>query len=169
VVAIAFVPSCATFAQSIDSSHLPGIDFSRYHTYKWVVIEGRQHPDANKDAQIRQLIDRQLATKGLEKTDGTSDLSVGYQVALTKTETWKTDENWTSTVLLDDSYATRKKVTINRGTLVIDMYDAAAKKLVWTGSVTKTIDTSDAPANSEQKQKTVQNAVRALLKNYPPK
>jgi hypothetical protein len=38
------------------------------------------------------------------------------------------------------------------------MYDTAAKKLVWTGSVTKTIDTSDSPANPEQKQKTVQKA-----------
>jgi hypothetical protein len=169
VLVIAFVARCVAFAQSIDSSYLPEVDFSKYHTYKWVTIQDRQHPDPNKDAQIKQLIDRQLAAKGLTKTDGVADLSVGYQVALSKTETWKTYENWTSTILLDDNFATRKKVTINSGTLVLDMYDTAAKKLVWTGSVTKTIDTSDAPANPEQKQKTVAKAVQALLKNYPPK
>jgi uncharacterized protein DUF4136 len=169
VLAFAFIARSVTFSQTVDSSHPPGIDFSKYHTYKWIAIQGHQHPDPNKDTQIKELIDRQLATKGLEKTDDTSDLSVGYQVALSKTETWKTYENWTSTILLNDSYATRKKVTINKGTLVLDIYDTAAKKLVWTGSVTKTIDTSDAPADAEQKRKIVEKAVRSLLKDYPPK
>ena len=98
---------------------------------------------------------------------GAPDLNVDYQVALTKAEKWKTYEDWTSTILLEDPQ--RKKITINKGTRVLDTYDAAAKKLVWTGSVTRTIDTSDAPADPEQKRKAVQKAVHALLKNYPPK
>jgi hypothetical protein len=168
VLAIAFVAGSVTFAQNIDSSHLPGVDFSKYHTYRWVVIEGRQHPDPDKDAQIREVIDHELAAKRLTKTVATTaDLNVDYQVALSKAEKWKTYEDWTSTMLLEDPK--REKITINAGTLVLDMYDAAAKKLVWTGSVTRTIDTSDAPADPEKKRKIVQKAVHALLKNYPPK
>jgi uncharacterized protein DUF4136 len=169
VLAIAFLAPCVAFSQSIDSTYLHGVDFSKYHTYNWVAIQGRQDRDPDRHAQIKQLIDRQLAAKGLTKKDGAADLSVGYQVALSNTETWKTYENWNSTILNDDSFATRKEVTINRGTLVLDLYDTAAKKLVWTGSVTKTIDTSDAPAKPEQKQKIAEKAVQALLKSYPPK
>lgn len=169
VFAIPFVVCSVAVAQSIATNHGPGIDFSKYHTYKWVVVQGRQHPDPTKDAQIKDLIDRQLATKGLEKRDDTADLSVAYQVALSNTEKWKSYNEWTSAVLVDVVPATGGTVIINKGTLVLDMYDTAAEKLVWTGSVTKTIDTSDAPATLEKKQKIVQKAVQALLKNYPPK
>jgi hypothetical protein len=155
-------------AQNVDRSHVPGVDFSKYHTYKWVVIEGRQHPDPNKDAQIKQVIDHELAAKRLAKTDAMADLNVDYQVALSETEKWKAYEGWAAAVLLEGQVPMRE-VIINTGTLIIDMYDSAAKKLVWTGRATKTIDTSDAPANPEQKRKTVQRAVHALLKDYPPK
>jgi hypothetical protein len=36
---------------------------------------------------LKQFIDAQLAAKGLARTDGMADLSVDYQVAITKTET----------------------------------------------------------------------------------
>ena len=39
----------------------------------------------------------------------------------------------------------RKLVVIEKGTLVIDMYDAAAKRLVWTGRAEKTLDPDSSP------------------------
>jgi Domain of unknown function (DUF4136) len=75
-------------AQSVKPSYLPGTEFSKYHTYKWAEIKGRQHPDPNKDAQIKQFIDSQLASKGLAKMDDAADLSVDYQVAINKAEVW---------------------------------------------------------------------------------
>jgi hypothetical protein len=164
VLASAFIARSVTVAQNVDRSHAPGVDFSRYHTYKWVVIEGRQHPDPNKDAQIKQVIDHELAAKRLAMTDAMADLNVDYQVALSTTEKWKSYEDWAPFL-----GRVPMREVINTGTLVVDMYDIAAKKLVWTGRVTKTIDTSDAPADPEQKRKTVQKAVHALLKDYPPK
>jgi hypothetical protein len=40
---------------------MPGTDFSKYHTYKWVGIEGGAHPNQIVDAQIKQSVDSQLA------------------------------------------------------------------------------------------------------------
>lgn len=152
----------AVLAQSVNSSYLPGTDFSKYRTYNWVEIKGRQHPDPTKDAEIKQLIDSQLAAKGLAKTDGTADLSLDYQVAIDRTETWQTYEDWSSAALMDSRVPLRKKVTIEVGMLVIDMYDTAAKKLVWTGTGKKTME-----KNSSTKQK--QKVIQALFKSFPPK
>ena len=49
---------------------MPGTDFTKYHTYKWITIEGAKHPNQIVDAQIKTAIDSQLAAKGLTKTDG---------------------------------------------------------------------------------------------------
>jgi hypothetical protein len=56
-------------AQSVKTNYLPGTNFSKYHTYRWVPSE-RQHPDPTMDAQIKTSFDIQLAAKGLKKTDG---------------------------------------------------------------------------------------------------
>ena len=38
-------------AQSVKTSYLPGTQFSKYHTYKWVEIKGQQHPDPNRHSR----------------------------------------------------------------------------------------------------------------------
>ena len=55
--------------------------------------------------------------------------------------------------------------TINIGTLVVGLYDAAAKKLVWRGDATKTLNPSKDPAKNQQN---LQKAVAKLMKKYPP-
>ncbi len=62
--------------------------------------------------------------------------------------------------------ATAQQSTISTGTLVLDMYDPSNKQLVWTGRATKTLDES---ANQSKKQKNLDNAMKKLLKNFPPK
>ena len=68
---------------------MPGVDFSKYHTYKWVTIEGATYPNQIVDAQIKQSVDSQLATKGLTKTDGDkADLLIGYQASISTEKQW---------------------------------------------------------------------------------
>ena len=35
-------------AQSVTYNFAPGTDFSKYHTYKWVTIDGAKYPDQIK-------------------------------------------------------------------------------------------------------------------------
>ena len=153
-------------AQDVTTNVMPGIDFTKYHTYKWVVIQGAEVPNQIVDAQIKQAIDAQLATKGLTKTDSDkADLYIGYQVSVQKQEQWNAYSmgggyRW------GGGMATATSTTINIGTLVLDMYDPATKQLVWTGRATKTID----PGKSqEKKQKNLNNAMKKLLSKFPPK
>lgn len=68
-----------TLAQNVETGYLPGIDFSKYHTYGWVASQ-YQHPDPTVDAQIKQSFDTQLAARGLKKTDGIADSNVDYEI-----------------------------------------------------------------------------------------
>ena len=163
---LAILMGGVALAQDVTTNSMPGIDFSKYHTYKWVVIEGAEVPNQIVDAQIKQAVDAQLATKGLTRTDSDkADLYVGYQVSVQKQEQWNAygmggGYRW------GGGMATATSSTINIGTLVLDMYDPGTKQLVWTGRATKTID----PNNSqEKKQKNLNNAMKKLLSKFPPK
>lgn len=60
----------------------------------------------------------------------------------------------------------RKQVTIDVGTLVLDIYDTAAKKLVWSGSASKTLEPE---SSSKDRQENVDKAAKKLLAKLPPK
>jgi len=161
-----FLFMCGTLlAQDVKYNSMPGTDFSKYHTYKWVTIQGGAHPNQIMDAQIKQAVDSQLSTKGLTKTDGDkADLYVGYQVAVDQEKQWNAygmggGVRW-------GGMASAQSSTISVGTLVLDLYDPASKQLVWTGQATKTLDPS---SNQEKNQKNLDKAMAKLLKNYPPK
>jgi hypothetical protein len=152
-------------AQDVKSNFMPGTDFSKYHSYKWVDIEKGAHPNQIVDAQIKQAVDTQLTSKGLTKTtDDKADLYVGYQIAVDQEKQWNAygmggGVRW-------GGMANATSSTINVGTLVLDMYDPGTKQLVWTGNATKTMDPS---SNQEKNQKNLDKAMAKLLKNYPPK
>jgi len=158
--------TCGTAsAQDVRYNFMPGTDFAKYHTYKWISIEEGQHPDQIVDAQIKQAVDSQLAAKNMTKTnDDKADLYVGYQIAVDKEKQWNGygmggGVRW-------GGMASATSSTISVGTLVLDMYDPTTKQLVWTGNASKTIDPS---SNQEKNQKSLDKAMEKLLKNYPPK
>ena len=52
------------------------------------------------------------------------------------------------------------------GTLVIDVADAKKSELVWRGMGVKEVDTQAKP---EKRDKNIAQAVKKIMKNYPPK
>ena len=162
---LAMLACTVTPAQDVTSNSMPGADFSKYHTYKWVPIEGAVQPNQIVDAQIKQSIDSQLAAKGLTKTDGeNADLLIGYQISISQEKQW--NAYGTGGMRWGGGMASAQQSTISTGTLVLDMYDPAGKQLVWTGRVSKTLDPS---ANEGKKQKNLDKAMQKLMKNFPPK
>lgn len=164
-LALALFVVTNAMAQTVRTNYMPGTDFSKYKTYKWVAIEGASHPNQIMDEEIKQAIDAQLASKGLTKTDGDqADLYVGYQVSVDQEKQWNA-YGMGGAWRLGGGMATATSSTINVGTLVLDMYDPYVKQLVWTGRATNTID----PSKSQEKnQEKLNKAMAKLLKNYPP-
>ena len=163
---IALLACGATLAQDVTTNSMPGTDFTKYHTYKWVTVEGASHPNQIVDAQIKASIDSQLGAKGLTKTQSDkADLYIDYQVSVSQQKQWNAYGTGMG-FRFGGGMATATSSTIDIGTLVLDMYDPSSKQLVWTGRATKTID----PSNSqEKKQKNLDKAMQKLLKNFPPK
>jgi len=165
VCALGLIACAVMLGQDVKSNAMPGVDFSKYHTYKWVAIEGGTHPNQIADAEIKQAVDAQLQAKGLTKTDNDkADLLVGYQVAVDQQKQW--NAYGTGGFRWGGGMASATSSTIDIGSLVLDMYDPNTKQLVWTGTATKTLN----PGSNQQKnQKNLDKAMEKLLKKFPPK
>jgi len=165
MLGIALLACGVAIAQDVKYNSMPGTDFSKYHTYKWVPIEGASHPNQIVDAEIKQAVDAQLSTKGMTKTDDEkADLYVGYQIAVDQEKQW--NAYGMGGGLRWGGMASATQSTISIGSLVIDMYDPGTKQLVWTGTASKSLDPS---SNQQKNQNNLNKAMAKLLKNYPPK
>jgi|ERR1700752_786829 len=166
----------AVSAQDIRYNALPGTDFSKYKTYKWVRVPNAQYPNQIVDTQIMRAIDAQLALKGLTKTEENPDLYVVYQAAVNQ------EKQWNSFSTGGDMWGygrwggwggygggmqttTTTSTTINIGTLNVDMYDVAQKNQVWRGEATKTLGSGKDPKKVD---KNLNKAMAKLFKKYPP-
>jgi len=163
-------------AQTVRYNYLPGTDFSRYLTYKWVQIPGIQYPNQLVDAQIKQSIDAQLSLKGLRRVEGDNpDLYVAYQAAVDQEKQWNAYSTgggswgyggwggWGGMGGMETTTVTSS--TINVGSLNLDIYDVATKKQVWRGEASKTLKNEKKP---EKRQQNLDKAMAKLMKNYPP-
>ena len=168
---VALTASCITRGQEVVTNYLPGNDFSKYRTYKWVAVGPNGVPDQILDTQIKQSIDSQLVAKGLTKVDtDKADLFVLYRVAVDRQKQWNATGmgDLFRSPGLDTAMgsATATSTNIDVGTLTLDLYDPSAKQLVWTGHATKTISPSKDP---QKNQKSIDKAMQKLLKEFPPR
>ena len=166
VGALIFLLSAIALAQDVHYNFMPGTDFSKYHTYKWVAIPGSEQLNQIQDAEVKQAVDAQLSTKGFTKTDDDkADMYVGYQVSVNQQKEWNAygmGGGWR----WGGGMATATSSTIAVGTMGLDFYDPTAKQLIWRGEATKTLSPS---SNQEKNQKNLNKAMAKLLKNFPPK
>lgn len=174
VVGCLILFGCLTaLAQDVRYNFAQGTDFSKYKTYKWVRVPGVTYPDDILDGQIRQAIDSQLSMKGLTKvTEDNADLYIAYQLSISEKTQWVAYGIEGGAVLdregnLGPGMGTVPvtSMTIKTGTLVLDMYDVAAKQQVWRGDATKALHPSK---NPQKNQRNLEKAMAKLLKNYPP-
>jgi len=153
-------------AQDIKTNYMPGTDFSKYHTYKWVSINNTEQVDPIVVQQIKDAIDSQLTSKGMTKTDAdTADMYVGIQTSIQQQQQWNAygmGGGWR----FGGGMATATSSTLQIGTLGVDFYDPTTKQLIWRGQATKTLNPSK---NAQTNQNRVNQAVAKLLKSFPPK
>lgn len=148
-------------------------DFSAVKTYAWADQEQTEINDLNQK-RVVSAVESQLALKGLKPVDSNPDVYVAYftdddeQVEVDTTHMgydygpgmyW--DPYWGGGMGMGTSTSRVRKYTM--GTLVVDLYDADEKQLVWRGAVTATVD--EDPRKLEKK---INKGVAKLFKKYPP-
>lgn len=138
-------------------------DFSRYHTYAWVPF---QEPASNPANHIRitRAVERELEAKGLTKgkSAATTDLFAHYQGSREKKVKGtpsQRDSTWqpsNPTFQVDFS-------RVEVGTLVIELWDAKTKDIVWHAKAAEVIRRED------QAEDLINQVVKRMLARYPPK
>jgi hypothetical protein len=169
---IAMLIPTAALAQKVSYDYDKTANFASFKTYA--------HKDGTKvgqpliDDRIVAAIDTQMAAKGFTKSETNPDVFVVYHVAFDKQKDissyssgypggygaygwgWGGGMSTTSTQVRD----------ILIGTLVIDMADAKKSELAWRGMGVKEVQTQASP---EKRDKSINEAVKKIFKNYPPK
>jgi hypothetical protein len=150
----------AVSAQKVSSDYDSSTDFAKYKTYAWV-LGSNVAKDPLWHQRIVGNIDRQLEAKGLRRVDSNADLYITYNSGLKEDvsiQGFGTSRPW-----FGGSFSANK-VTRLEGTLVVDIFDAHAKQLIWRGIATETA--------SDKRDKNItklEKTVAKLFKQYPPK
>ena len=160
---------------STSSDYDPAVDFTQYATYTWLDTEG-DDINAITDSRIKNSIDEAMVAKGLQKGGASADLAVGYQVTSAERKSYNTvNTGWGGGYGyggygwggygMSMGTSTTYENTWEEGTLLIGMFDAGTKSLVWTGTATAALDASRSP---EERQRLIDDAVNKMMKNFPP-
>lgn len=176
---IAILLPSAIFAQKVNIDFDRDVDFARYKTYAYEVCHRVENPLVNK--RIVAELESRLAIEGLSRAATNPDVNITYHSSTTEefaidTNTWGYGfgNGWywghgggygrggyLGSAGPISTTTTIRKYTV--GTLVIDIWDARTKELVWRGTATDTV--SDNPQKNEKKLK---KAMEKLFKKYPP-
>lgn len=142
-------------------------DFYKYSTYRWISIPNAAPLEELTAGQLTGTLEVELAKKGLTAAHTENpDLYIGYQIVSGRgKKSAKIGLAYGSGPGGSDASGTTV-TTVHAGEMVLDMYDASTKKLVWRGVVS---DPVDREAKPDKRQKHMDQTVQKLLKDYPPK
>jgi len=159
---------CSGISTSTDYD--PSVDFSKFSTYQWLDSEG-ESVDAITDSRITSALEAGLASKGLKQVASGADLTVGYQVTTAERKSYNTvNTGWGGGYYwggwgMGMGTSTTYENTWQEGSLIVGIFDAGSKNLVWTGTATTDLDQSRSP---EERQSIITEAVQKLFKDFPP-
>jgi hypothetical protein len=165
VCTVLFLVALGTaLAQQVKTDFDHHANFSQYKTYSWQEIK-----PANSlwDARIKDAVDAKLAAKGWSQVATGGDLAV---VAIATSHTEKTlrtfydgmGGGWRWRGFGGMGEATTTEEDYKEGTLVVDLYDAKTKQLIWRGSAEDTVSN-----NAEKNEKNLDKGVAKMFKKFP--
>jgi hypothetical protein len=145
-------------AQKVTTDSAPGAQFGSYRTYAWT--PGTPSPESIVEQRIHDGVSAQLQAKGLMRVEANPDLYVATHVT-TRTVPEVIASGFGPWWGYGGGVATVQ--TYTKGTLVVDLYDASTKKMVWRGVATSTL--SSKPSKNTAK---LDKALTKMFERYPP-
>ena len=161
------VGACSGISTTTDYD--PAVDFTGFSTYDWV--DSESGVDNITSSRIRQSVDGAMAAKGFSQSSSNPDLAISYQVSTAERRSfntvnagWGGGYGWGGWGMGMGTSTTTENVW-QEGSLILGIFDASTKNLVWHGSATTDIDGSRSP---EQRQQLIDDAVNKMMANFPP-
>ena len=162
---IALLFATASFAQQVKTDYDREANFSQYKTYSWEKVQTK---DALWVDRIKEAVNSALAAKGWTPVVSGGDIAI---VAIETTQNQQTLDTfydgfgggwrWRGFGGFGDSTTTVENYKV--GTLVVDLFDAKTKKLIWRGSASDTLSNK-----SEKNIKDLDKGVQKMFDHFPP-
>lgn len=163
VSVVAAFMCCAAVAQDVHTDYNHQLDFNQFRTYSWSKV---QTDNPLWEPRIQQAVDKDLQKRGWRRVDSGGQVMLSAVGAVRNQQEYQTFYNgmggWRWGGFGNE--ATTTVVNQKIGTLVIDMYDAANKQLIWRGVSSDTL--SDNPEKNMDK---LQKTTDKMFKDFPPK
>ena len=153
------------FGQQVKTDFDHQANFTQYKTYSWQEVKTA---DPLWESRIKSAVDAQLVLKGWTRLDNGGDVSI---VAIGTTQTQRTLQTfydgfgggWRWRGFGGMGEATTTEQDYKEGTLVLDIYDAKTKQLIWRGSAEDTVSNS-----ADKNEKNLDKGVEKMFKKFPP-
>src|SRR5882672_4489950 len=164
-VGIVLLAATASFAQQVKTDYDRSADFNQYKTYSWEKV---QTQDPLWVDRIKEAVNAALTAKGMTLVQSGGDVAA---VAIETTQNqqrlntfydgfgggWR----WRGGGGFGDSTTTVDNYKV--GTLVVDLFDANTKTLLWRGSSSDTLSNK-----SDKNIKTLDKGVQKMFGHFPP-
>ena len=166
---IFFVTSCSTV--SVEHDYDITINFANLKSYDWLPyeksfggdIQSALRENSLTEERIKTALNWELKSKGLRIESKNPDFYIAFYTGIEKEV--KSYPHFSS----HSDFSSHTDFGIyqyDEETFIIDFLDAKSKSLIWRGiAKAETYDNM----NPEQRRKLVNEAVRKIMKNYPPK
>jgi len=159
----AVVIACVmALGQDVKTDYDHHIDFSQFHTYSFAKV---QTTDPLWQGRIEQAIDHALQQKGWQRVDNGGEVAVTavgsahnqreYQTFYDGLGGWRWGGFGETTI---------QAINYPVGSLVVDLYNAQNKQLIWRGVSSDTLTN-----NPEKNEKKLDKAVDKMFDHFPPK
>jgi hypothetical protein len=162
-VGIALLFATASFAQQVKTDYDRSANFSQFKAYSWEKVQTQNQLWVDR---IKEAVSAALTAKGLTPVESGGDIAI-VAIEMTKSQQslntfyngfgggWRWGGGFGDATTTVDNY----KV----GTLVVDLFDAHTKTLLWRGSSSDTL--SD---KSDKNIKNLDKGVQKMFDHFPP-
>jgi hypothetical protein len=154
-------------AQQVKTDYDRNANFGKYKTYSWEQVKTKNPLDADR---IKNDVNAVLAAKGWTQVNSGGDVSIVAMEITQNQQTLNTFYDglgggwgWRGFGGGGFGEATTSTETYKVGTLVVDLFDAKTKKLLWRGTSSDTLSN-----NSNKNIKNLDKGVEKMFKEFPP-
>jgi hypothetical protein len=159
-VVVVLMTTAIVHAQKVNIDSDPAAPFATYKTYAWTA--GTPAPNALSEQRLHAAVDAKLAGEGLAMNTTAPDVIVATHVTTKERQELIANGFGYGPWGFGGGLGTASVETFIDGTLVVDLYDAKTKKMVWRGVATATA--SDKPTKNAKK---MDKALDKMFEKFP--
>ncbi len=167
LIGVMFLFAGISAAQQVKTDYDRSANFTQYKTYSWEHVKTKDPLFVDR---IKSAVDSALAARGWTQVETGGDVSIVVVQMTIDQQTLNTFYNgfgggwgWRRFGGGGFGEATTTTETYKVGTVVVDLFDAKTKKLLWRGASSDTLSN-----NSDKNIKNLDKGVEKMFKQFPP-